>query len=55
MRSIKTLTVILALMLTFIATACTGYKDKKSTDSPKEQSDIGSNSIDKSRFSKESI
>lgn len=40
MKSIKTLTAIFILTLTFIATACAGNKDNKSVYSQKEQSDM---------------
>ena len=40
MKSIKTLTAIFILTLTFIATACAGNKDNKSVYSQKEQSEM---------------
>lgn len=52
MKSIKTLTAIFALTLTFIATACAGNKDNKSVNSQKEQSDMGVTALTKADFLK---
>ena len=52
MKSIKTLTVIFTLTLTFIATACAGNKDNKSVYSQKEQSDMEVIALTKADFLK---
>lgn len=52
MKSIKTLTAIFALTLTFIATACAGNKDNKSVNSQKEQSDMEVIALTKADFLK---
>ena len=50
MKSIKTLTAIFTLTLTFIATACAGNKDNKSVYSQKEQSDMEVIALTKADF-----
>ena len=52
MKSIKTLTTIFTLTLTFIATACAGNKDNKSVYSQKEQSDMEVIALTKADFLK---
>ena len=52
MKSIKTLTAIFTLTLTFIATACAGNKDNKSVYSQKEQSDMEVIALTKADFLK---
>ena len=52
MKSIKTLTAIFALTLTFIATACAGNKDNKSANFQKEQSNMEVIALTKADFLK---
>lgn len=52
MKSIKILTAIFALTLTFTATACAGNKDNKSVNPQKEQSDMEVIALTKAEFLK---
>lgn len=52
MKSIKTLTAVFALILTFVATACAGNKDNNSINSQKEQSDMTVTALTKADFLK---
>ncbi|WP_455587252.1 thioredoxin [Bacteroides sp.] len=52
MKSMKTLTAIFALTLTFAATACAGNKDNNSNNPQKEQSEMTVTALTKADFLK---